>query len=142
MQTINQLLAKKGSDVWSVGEDASVFDAIRLMADKGVGALAVVEGDDLIGMVSERDYARKVILSGRSSKKTPVRDIMTRDVVTVRPENTVQECMAMMSERRFRHLPVVDGDRIAGMISIGDLVKAVISAQQETIEHLERYIAS
>lgn len=142
MKTVKQLLEVKGRVVHGITPDASVFDAIKLMAEKGIGALVVLEAGRLAGMVSERDYARKVILVGRSSQTTAVRDIMTDKVVTVRSEQTVEDCMALMTEKRIRHLPVVDSGRLAGVVSIGDLVKEVIADREETIKHLESYIHS
>ena len=141
MATVAQLLQAKGSDVWSIPPDASVYEAIELMAEKGVGALLVVEGAKLVGIISERDYARKVILQGKASRDTPVRAIMTGRVHYVGPEQTVEECMALMTARRIRHLPVLAENRLAGVVSIGDLVKAVISDQEIRIQQLESYIA-
>lgn len=140
MKRVRHLLDAKGRDVLSIAPDASVLDAIRLMAEKGIGALVVLEGGALAGVVTERDYARKVILKGRSSRTTAVRDIMTADVVTTSSDQSVEECMNTVTEKRIRHLPVVDGGRLTGIISIGDLVKAVIADQQEAIEHLQQYI--
>lgn len=140
MALVQQLLDAKGLDIWSVSPDTSVYDAIALMADRGIGALLVLEGDRLVGIVSERDYARKVILQGRSSRDTPVAEIMTDRVVYVRPEQSTDACMALMTSRRIRHLPVLRDDRVVGVISIGDVVKAVISEQGHTIERLEAYI--
>jgi CBS domain-containing protein len=140
MTTVRQLLDEKGHDVWSVHPDDTVLDAIRKMADNRIGSLVVMEGDRLVGIVTERHYARNVILKGKSSPMTPVRDIMTTRVVCARPEETVAECMAVMTERRVRHLPVLDDDRQAGMVSIGDLVKSVIADQKFTIDQLEHYI--
>jgi len=142
MKLIKHLLAAKGSNVESISPDGSVLDAIMQMAEKGIGALLVMEEGSLAGIVTERDYARKVILKGRSSKGTPVRDIMTAEVVTASSDDSVQNCMNMMTEKRCRHLPVVDDGEISGMISIGDLVKAIIADQQEEIEQLEQYISS
>jgi len=141
MKLVQQLLDRKGDEVISIVQDASVFDAIKLMADRGVGSLLVMEGDELKGIVTERDYARKVIIKGRSSESTPVADIMTTELVTASPTQSVNDCMNMMSERRIRHLPVVIDGRVAGLISIGDLVQAIISDQQEEIEQLESYIS-
>ena len=141
MATVKQLLQVKGHDIWSVGPEASVYDAIELMADKEVGALVVMEGDSLVGVLSERDYARKVVLQGRSSKGTKIKEIMTSRVAYARPEQTVEECMALMTDKRIRHLPVMDGDELLGVISIGDLVKAIIEEQQHVIEQLEQYIS-
>ncbi len=142
MMSVRQLLDRKGREVFSIAPDAAVLEAIRMMADRHVGALLVMQGNTLSGIVSERDYARKVILMGRSSADTPVHDIMTAQVITVEPETTVEKCMQIMTERRVRHLPVTDGGRVVGMVSIGDLVKAVIAQQQQQIEQLESYIHS
>lgn len=142
MLRVSYLLALKGKDVWSIEPDVPVLEAIRLMADRRIGALPVMRGTELVGIVSERDYARKVILLGRSSADTPVRDIMTSPVVTIAPDDAVHNCMEIMTQKRIRHLPVVERGRVIGMISIGDLVKAVIEEQQQTITQLERYIAS
>ena len=141
MHTLRQLLGNKTAEVYSVAPNDSVIDAIRLMAQKGVGAVLVMEGAKLVGIISERDYARKVVLHGRSSADTAVREIMTAEVVTVGLQQTVAECMRIVTEHRIRHLPVMDGDEVAGVISIGDLVKAVIDDQTEQIAHLQRYIA-
>ena len=141
MQTVNQLIRVKGSQVFSVSPADSVLRAIDLMATRHVGALLVMSQGSLLGIISERDYARKVILKNRSSHDTPVGDIMTTDPVTVTPQETVHRCMELMTEGRFRHLPVVDSGRVVGMLSIGDLVKAVIEEQSQQIEQLERYIA-
>ncbi len=140
MKTVKQLLQVKGGSVFAVAPGDSVLDAIRVMAEKGVGALVVLEDARLAGMVSERDYARKVILHGRSSQDTPVSEIMTAKVVTVRSEQTVEDCMALMTQHRIRHLPVVDGGKLAGVLSIGDLVKELIADREETIKQLESYI--
>lgn len=142
MLRIHYLLALKGKDVWSIDPDAPVLDAIRLMAERHIGAVPVMRGGELLGILSERDYARKVILMGRSSADTPVRDIMSTPVTTISPDEAVHNCMEIMTQRRIRHLPVVDKGKVVGMISIGDLVKAVIEEQQQTIDQLERYIAS
>jgi CBS domain-containing protein len=139
--TIGSLIGNKGGQVWSLEPEASVYDAIAMMAEKQVGALAIIHRGTLLGIVSERDYARKVILKGKSSKETPVTEIMSSPVITVTPTHTVGECMRIITEKRFRHLPVVDGGRVVGMVSIGDLVNWVISEQQETINHLEAYIS-
>lgn len=139
--TIGSLIGNKGGQIWSLEPEASVYDAIAMMAEKQVGALAVIDRGKLLGIVSERDYARKVILKGKSSKETPVTEIMSSPVITVTPTHTVGECMRIITEKRFRHLPVVEGDRVVGMVSIGDLVNWVISEQQETINHLEAYIS-
>jgi CBS domain-containing protein len=141
MQTVNQLLVVKGGQIFSVGPDDSVLKAIELMATRHVGALLVMNQGSLLGIISERDYARKVILKKRSSSDTTVADIMTTSPVTVSPDDTVHHCMELMTDGRFRHLPVVQAGRVIGMLSIGDLVKAVIEAQKDQIEQLERYIA-
>jgi CBS domain-containing protein len=141
MQTAAQLVRNKGS-IYSVDPDAPVLEAIRLMAEHSVGALLVMRDQELIGVVSERDYARKIILKGFASSETPVRQIMTSPVTTVSPDKSVRDCMRLMSEKRFRHLPVLDHDRVIGVLSIGDLVRAVLEEQQQTIEELERYIRS
>jgi CBS domain-containing protein len=141
MQTVDQLLKLKGTEVFSVTPQDSVLHAIEIMATRHVGALLVMSQATLIGIISERDYARKVILKNRSSHDTPVGDIMTSPAVSVTPEDTVHHCMTLMTEGRFRHLPVVKGGGVVGMLSIGDLVKAVIQEQSEHIEQLERYIA-
>ena len=142
MKTVSQLLQGKGSNAWSVTPEASVFDALKLMAEKNVGALLVMSDDKLRGILSERDYARKVILLGKSSQEIAVRDIMSDKVVCVGPEQTVDECMALMSGKRIRHLPVLAGGQVIGVLSIGDLVKALIEEQQQTIQQLESYIHS
>ncbi len=142
MHTLRQLLGNKTAEVYSVAPNDSVIDAIRLMAQKGVGAVLVMEGAKLVGIISERDYARKVALHGRSSADTAVREIMTAEVVTVGLQQTVAECMRIVTEHRIRHLPVMDGDEVAGVISIGDLVKAVIEDQKVQLDELQRYIAS
>jgi len=140
MKTLKQLLEAKGGNVYSIMPDARVFDALKLMADKSVGALIVMEGGRLAGIISERDYARKVILHGKSSHDLQVRDIMTSKVISVHPGQTVEECMALMTEKRIRHLPVTEGELLIGVLSIGDLVKEVIAEQRQTIEQLESYI--
>jgi CBS domain-containing protein len=141
MMFVRQLLAGKGHDVWSIDAEEPVLEAIQIMADRRVGALPVLRGGELAGIISERDYARKVILLGRSSAETPVWQIMSAPAITVTLEETVQRCMEIMTERRIRHLPVVDGGRMVGMISIGDCVRAVIEDQTETIQQLERFIS-
>lgn len=142
MKTVKQLLDVKGHTVWTIGPDASVYEALKLMADKDVGALLVLEGGKLAGIISERDYARKVILKGKFSKDTPVHEIMTKRLVYVRPEQTVQECMALMTDQHIRHLPVLAGEELVGLVSIGDLVKAIISEQEFLIQNLQDYIMS
>lgn len=142
MRQVKHLIADKGGMIVSTSADTPVLAAIRLMSEHYIGALLVMHDDRLAGIVSERDYARKVVLKGRSSADTPVGDIMTVDVITVTPEDTVDHCMRVCTDRRIRHLPVLDGTQVVGVLSIGDLVKAVISEQSEQIEHLQRYIAS
>jgi CBS domain-containing protein len=140
MNNVRQLLQSKEQNVWSTTPATSVYDALKLMADKNIGALVVLKGERLAGIFSERDYARKVILKGKSSRELPVSDIMTTDVVAVRTDQTVVDCMQLMTERRIRHLPVLDAGRVVGVISIGDVVKSIISDQKDTINHLEEYI--
>ena len=142
MTTVRQLLDRKGRAIYSVEPQAPVLEAIRAMAAHHVGALLVMQAGALSGIVSERDYARKVILLGRASADTPVRDIMSTPVITVQPETSVEQCMQLMTERRVRHLPVLDAGRVIGVVSIGDLVKAVIAEQRQQIEQLENYIHS
>jgi len=138
---IGTLLKNKGREVYTIGPSTCVYDALARMADYEVGALLVVEGDQLLGVVSERDYARKVILQGRSSRDTSVSEIMTPDLITVTPKDTVDHCMKVMTEERIRHLPVLEGGKIAGIVSLGDLVKSIIGAQEAEIQHLHAYIA-
>jgi len=140
VEFVSQFLEKKGHDVWWVAPETTVFDALQLMANKKVGALLVLEEDSLVGVFSERDYARKVILKGKSSKDTPVRDIMSTKIVCVAPNQSTEECMSLMTEKRVRHLPVMDGENLIGIISIGDVVKAVIADREDVIEQLEHYI--
>ena len=142
MKTVKQLLEGKGREVHTIGPDARVIDALKLMAEKDVGALIVIDDGRISGVISERDYARKVILHGKSSHEIAVREIMTGKVVTVQPRHTVEECMALMTSKRIRHLPVIEGERLAGVLSIGDLVKEVIAEQEATIRQLESYIHS
>ena len=141
MKLVQHLLDSKGRDIISITAEASVLDAIKLMAEKAVGSLLVMQGDELKGIVTERDYARKVIIKGRSSKSTEVGEIMTTEVRTATTQETVNDCMTVMTKLRIRHLPVVDDGAVIGMISIGDLVQAIISDQQEEIEQLEHYIS-
>ena len=142
MKLVKHLLDAKGRHIISISPDASVFDAIKLMADKSIGSLVVMDDDaKLLGIVTERDYARKVIIKGRSSKETRVEDIMSTDVLTTSSDHRVDQCMELMTEKKIRHLPVVDDDQVVGMISIGDLVQAIIADQKEEIEHLEHYIS-
>ena len=140
MDTVKQLLKTKGQQIWSITPDASVYEAIEQMNDHGVGALLVMENEKLIGVISERDYARKTILKGRSSKTTPVRDIMTRKVIYISPKQTLEECMALMTDKRVRHLPVFVGEKLIGIISIGDVLKAIITDKKFIIDQLESYI--
>ena len=141
MKTIEQILEAKGHDVWSIDPNGTVYDAINLMAKKEVGALLVMESGNPVGVISERDYARKVIIKGRSSQETLTKDIMTTAVIYTHPDQSIEECMSLMTEKRIRHLPVIDGEQLLGMISIGDLVKAIIAEQQGMIEQLEHYIS-
>jgi len=142
MKTAAEILKSKAKQaVHTIAPDDSVLDAVKLMADKDIGALLVMDADRIAGIVTERDYARKIVLMSRSSKETPVREIMTAAVMYVRPGQTSDECMVLMTENRLRHLPVIDGDKLLGLISIGDLVKSIISEQRFTIEQLEHYIS-
>lgn len=140
MTTVKQLLQTKGHNIWTITPDISVYDALKLMAEKNVGALVVLEGENLIGIVSERDYARMTILKEDFSMATPVSEIMTRKVIGIRPEQTIEECMALMTDKHIRHLPVFADDQLVGIVSIGDVVKAIISHQEFIIEQLENYI--
>jgi len=142
VKTIQEILQAKSHKLLSISPDASVFDALKVMAEKEVGALVVLDGERLAGIFSERDYARKVILHGKSSKDTAVREIMTPKVICVRPDQSVEDCMALMTDKRVRHLPVLADKKVIGVISIGDVVKAVISEQKFMIEQLEHYIHS
>ncbi len=142
MKTVAEILKAKGDQaIHTIEPTASVFDAVKLLADKNIGALLVLERDQIVGMFTERDYARKIILMARSSKDTPVREVMTGSVIYVRPEQTSEDCMALMTENRIRHLPVIDGGKLIGLISIGDLVKGIISEQKFIIEQLQHYIS-
>lgn len=141
MKTVDNLLKKKGSQIWAIGPDASIYEAVSMMAEKGIGALLVMEGEQLNGIISERDYARKVILAGKSSRQTPVSEIMTTAVLCAKLEQSVEQCLALMTDKRIRHLPVADGGKVVGLVSIGDLVKEIIAEQQFIIEQLEHYIA-
>lgn len=140
MHTIAEILRDKGSEVWSVSPDEVILDALKIMAEKGVGALLVMDKNKLVGIISERDYARKVALEGRSSRESKVSEIMSHRVLCARPDQTVQECMALMSDKRSRHLPILDHKEIIGIVSIGDLVKSIIADQQFEIENLQYYI--
>lgn len=141
MQQVRHLLESKGNQVYSVAPDTPVLEALQHMAQHGIGALLVMRGDNLLGVVSERDYARKIVLQGRSSASTPVSEIMTGSVMTIGPDASVHDCMRLCTDSRVRHLPVMEGKRVVGVVSIGDLVKAVIDDQAQEIEHLQRYIA-
>jgi signal-transduction protein with cAMP-binding, CBS, and nucleotidyltransferase domain len=140
-ETVKAVLAQKGQTIWSTSPDSSVFDAIASMSEKHVGALLVLSGGRLVGIITERDYARKVILKGRQSRETKVREIMSAPVQYVTPEQTIGECMHLMTSRQIRHLPVLEGDRVAGIVSIGDVVNWIVTAQDDTIRHLHNYIA-
>ena len=140
MSTVKQLLDIKGSKVWTIVPTTPTYDALQEMADKKIGALLVMDGDNVLGIFSERDYARKVILKGKSSKDTPIGDIMSKKVLYVSPEQTIEECMAIMTESHVRHLPVCKGEKVVGLISIGDVVKSIISQQQFMIDQLQKYI--
>ena len=139
--TVDAILIQKGREVWAVTPDTTVFDALKLMAQKNVGALLVMEDDKLIGVMSERDYSRKVALLGKQSRSTPVSEILTSMLITVAPENTIPECMRLMVDHRIRHLPVIRGEKVVGVISMGDLVNWIIKAQSATIAQLESYIS-
>ena len=141
MRRVRHLLEAKAPEVFAIGPDAPVIDAIRLMAEKGIGAVVVMQAGRLAGILSERDYARKIVLQGRSSHDTPVRDIMTAQVVTVRLDDSIDHCMQLVTDKRIRHLPVLERDAVLGVVSIGDLVRAVIEDQQVEIDQLQRYIA-
>lgn len=141
MTTVNDLLRDKDSELYSIGPDATVLETLELMAEKNIGAVLVMDGGRLIGLMTERDYARKVALVGRHSYDTPVRDVMTTHVAFISPTKTVEECLALMTDKRFRHLPVMENDKLIGLVSIGDLVKAIIADQRFMIEQLEQYIS-
>ena len=140
MITVGHVLQEKGNRIWSVSSDTTVYDALTLMAEKNLGAVLVMDGARIAGMFSERDYARKVILEGKSSKETPVKEIMTKDVLFVRPDHSIEDCMALMTDKRTRHFPVMEGEQLVGVISIGDVVKAIISEHQFVIKQMENYI--
>ncbi|REH00201.1 CBS domain-containing protein [Flavobacterium aquicola] len=139
--TVNQILRTKGAEVYSIISTITVFEALRVMGEKNIGAVLVIENGELKGILSERDYARKIVLKDKSSKKTPVSEIMECDVVTVKPSDDLEFCMEIMSKRRIRHLPVIENGSIIGLVSIGDVVKAIIEVQKETIKHLDSYIS-
>lgn len=140
MKTVGELLTVKGGDLWSIGPDRTVYEALALMAERRIGAVLVFEGSRMVGILSERDYARRVVLKGKASKETAVREIMTAEVVSVTTRHTVDDCMAIMTDRRIRHLPVTVGERIVGILSIGDVLKALLSEKQSQIDQLEDYI--
>jgi len=141
MKIVKEVLAEKGADVWSIAPDATVYHALELIAEKDIGALLVLDAGRVVGLFTERDYARKVILAGRASRETSVRDVMTTRVIGVRSDQSIDDCMALMTDKRIRHLPVMDGDELKGMVSIGDLVKSKIEQQQFMIDQLETYIS-
>lgn len=141
MKQVSDILRSKGQEIWAVKPTDTVFESLQLMAEKGIGSLLVMEGEKLVGIVTERDYARKIILDGKSSKGSIVAEVMTKRVLWVAPERTIQECMALMTDKRARHLPVLEDERVVGVVSIGDLVKAVMSEQQVLIEQLQHYIS-
>ncbi len=140
MRTVEDLLRVKGYDVWAIDPDSTVYDALKMMADKNIGALLVLDGDKVAGIFSERDYARKVVLQGKFSREILVREIMTGDLISVRPDQSIQDCMALMTQGRVRHLPVLDEGQLKGLISIGDVVRAVVSEQEFMIHQLENFI--
>ncbi len=140
MTTVRQLLDQKGSKVWCIHPDATVFDAIAKTAEKDIGSLVVMDGEELVGIITERHYARNVVLKSKTSPATPVRDIMERRVIIARPEQSLEQCMALMTEERVRHLPVLEGEKLVGIISIGDLVKSIIGDQKFIIDQLEHYV--
>jgi CBS domain-containing protein len=140
MINVREILNEKGNEIWSISPDATVFDALVLMAEKNCGALVVLEGEKLVGIFSERDYARKIILKGKASKETFVEEIMSSELTCIHPRQSVEECMSLMTDKRIRHLPVVDDEKLVGLISIGDVVKAIISDKEFLIKQLENYI--
>ena len=140
MTSVNQILQGKGHQIWSVAPDTTVYETLELMAEKNIGAVVVLDDGQLIGIFSERDYARKVVLRGKSSRTTPIAEVMTSPVISVRSEQSVDKCMRLMTDKKFRHLPVVDGNQMVGIISIGDVVSAILNEQETMINHLEDYI--
>lgn len=138
---VSDILKGKISNVYSIMGESSVYEAVKMMGEKNIGALLIMEGDKLTGILSERDYARKVVLKGKSSRETPVKDIMTENVLTVTSDDSIEKCMAIMSEKHIRHLPVVENEKVLGMVSIGDVVNGIIESQKETIAHLQSYIS-
>lgn len=142
MTLVSQILQSKGNHTWTIAPNATVFDALTLMAEKDIGALLVINNDEVVGIFSERDYARKIVLHGKSSIDTEVQEIMTSEVLCISPDQSVRKCMALMTDKRIRHIPVLDDERLVGVISIGDVVKAIIAEQQIIINHLEDYIYS
>jgi CBS domain-containing protein len=140
MRSVKDILREKGTQVYAISPDAKVYEALQLMADKNVGALMVMEGDRAVGLISERDYARKIVLKGKFSKDVPVHEIMTADIIRIGPDRDVENCMELMTDKRVRHLPVFENDRLIGIISIGDIVKAIIEHKEEIINQLEGYI--
>ncbi len=140
MTTVRSILQSKGSDIWSTTPDTMVFDALKIMAEKNIGALLVIEGDRLVGIFSERDYARKVALKGETSHNIAVRNIMTTEAISVTPGQSIENCMTLMTDKHIRHLPVLENSKLVGMISIGDVVKALLSQHEDTIKQLENYI--
>jgi CBS domain-containing protein len=140
MRSVKDILQEKGTQVYTISPDAKVYEALQMMADKNVGALMVTEGDTTVGLISERDYARKIVLKGKLSKDVPVREIMTADMIRIGPDDDVEYCMELMTDKRVRHLPVFKKDQLIGIISIGDIVKAIIEHKEEIIEQLENYI--
>ena len=140
MKFVHQILEAKGHDSWSTSPDSTVFEAVQLLSDKGVGALLVMEDEQLVGIITERDYARKIILEGKSSRQTPVKEVMTTRVLIVAPDRPVDDCLALMTDKQCRHLPVVQDGKVVGVVSIGDLVKAIIAEQQILIDQLQHYI--
>ncbi len=140
MERVRQLLAQKGSEIWSIGPDRMVYRALELMNEKGIGALLVIDGTQVVGIITERDYARKIALQGKSSKETSVREVMSSDLYAVSPDTSIEECMALMTERRIRHLPVFEKEKMVGLVSIGDVLKAIIAQQGTVIKNLQDYI--